>query len=95
MPELEAVYQKHKEQGLLVIGISTSDEIANVEKVVKEKGITFPILIADATVESAFGGEGTPETFLIDRSGKVFERIVGAKDEAFFEERARTMLAGQ
>src|SRR5262249_15016696 len=94
LPELEQVYRAHQAQGFLVVGITTSEDLEAAKKVVSDAGITFPVLVADSKVQDAFGGQGAPETFVIDRKGIVVEHIVGAQEQPFFEERA-THLAAQ
>jgi peroxiredoxin len=92
LPELEAVYQANKDKGLLIVGIATSDNAEAVQKVVTEKGITFPILITDDKIQDMFGGEGTPETFVISKEGTITEHIKGARGEEYFVSRAEQLL---
>lgn len=93
MPELEAVYQANKDKGLIIVGVTTSDNAAAVQKVIDEKKITFPIVFADDKIADSFGGQGTPETFVISTEGKITEHIKGARDEAFFVARAEQLLS--
>jgi len=89
------VYQAHKAEGLLVVGIATSEDLEAIKKVVAEKQITFPILVADEGVQKSFGGQGSPETFMVSRSGAMIEHVKGAKGKEFFEERAKQLLAAK
>jgi peroxiredoxin len=92
LPELEAVYQTNKDKGLLVIGVTTSGDAQAVQKVIDEKKITFPILFADDKIEDSFGGQGTPETFVINTEGVVVEHVKGPRGLDFFVARAEQLL---
>jgi peroxiredoxin len=92
LPELEAVYQANKDKGLIVIGVSTSDNAEAVQKVLAEKKITFPVLFADDKISDSFGGQGTPETFVVSTEGKITEHIKGARGLDFFVARAEQLL---
>ena len=69
------VYEKYKKQGLQVVGVDISDEIAKHDAAVKDLGITYPQLI-DTTDVAAFsyGVSGIPEILLIDKEGNIVAR---------------------
>jgi peroxiredoxin len=92
LPELEAVYQANKDKGLIVVGIATTDNAEAVQKVIEEKGITFPVVLKDEKIQEAFGGEGSPETFIISKEGNITEHIKGARGQEYFVTRAEQLL---
>jgi peroxiredoxin len=48
---------------------------------VRDLGLTFPVLIdPDATVSPRFGATGYPETFIIDREGRVINHTIGPEE---------------
>jgi peroxiredoxin len=66
-----------------IIGISTDVSIERVDRFVKEKGMTWPIL-ADAQefsgpIPTAYHIQGTPELYIVDREGRIFARLLSAR----------------
>jgi peroxiredoxin len=92
LPELETVYQANKDKGLVILGIATTDDAEAVQKVIAEKGITFPIVLKDEKIQESFGGEGSPETFIISTDGNITEHIKGARGVEYFTTRAEQLL---
>lgn len=86
MPWFEEFTKKYAAQGFEVLGVaddadSGKDVIANSAK---KLGVDYPILLADNTMEKAYGDpEVLPMSFYIDRSGKITEVTagLGSKDE--------------
>lgn len=84
IPELVDLQEKYKAQGLMVVGISVDDDKVSKGELIafKEKmRINYPILRANNKVyEDYFGrasGFSIPTLFVIDREGKVRDRLVG------------------
>lgn len=88
MPHFQALYEKYQKKGLEIIGITLDVEPADVRKVMDETGARYTILFADeeGRIQEAFGVEGIPTTFLIDRKGRIREKIVGFAYQEEFEE---------
>ena len=82
-PSLERLYRTLHAEGLEVLGISI-DASADDEAVLafaREFELTFPIpRDAQKHVYAAYRVSGVPETFLVDRAGRVLERFVGPQD---------------
>ena len=82
MPWLEEFHKRYDAQGLVILGV-TSDEVPKtlVASTVKKLGVTYPILLTDGKVEKPYGGvEGLPESFYVDRTGKVLIETAGIHD---------------
>jgi cytochrome c biogenesis protein CcmG/thiol:disulfide interchange protein DsbE len=82
MPSMERLYQRLKGRGFVLLAVS-QDEAgkAAVEPFVRDLGLTFPVLIdPEHQVGDRFRVWGYPESFLIDREGRVAERIIGPRD---------------
>jgi peroxiredoxin len=81
MPELEELYQKHRERGFLVLGISIdgADERDEVRAEVAKLGVTFPILLDQETrVVSLYNPRSSaPYSVLIGRDGRVVRKQEG------------------
>jgi peroxiredoxin len=81
MPHLNELYVKHKEQGLLVLGVSIDGpgSSAEVHSTVARLGVQFPILLdADSHVVSQYNPRvSAPYSVLIGRDGRVIARQEG------------------
>lgn len=84
MPQLEAIYQSLKNQGFIVLAV-TSDAFGNrtVRPVVEEMKISFPVLLdTDSSVTHLYRVTVRPTSYLVDRNGNLVWRIVGPRDWA-------------
>jgi peroxiredoxin len=79
---MEALYQAYRNQGLVILAIS-SDRAGRsvVESFVQDRGVTFPILLdPDGEVFALYGVRGLPTSYLLDRRQRAFSADVGARD---------------
>jgi cytochrome c biogenesis protein CcmG/thiol:disulfide interchange protein DsbE len=94
-PFLEEVWRSNRDRGVVVLGLDAKDFRADARRFADRYGLTFPLVYdgpGDAIDE--YGVTGFPETFVIDREGRVVRAFVGAVDGE--EERAelRTAIEG-
>jgi peroxiredoxin len=76
MPDLDALYNKFKDQGLVVLAIS-DEEAAKVAPFIAERKISYPVLLDPGRkVNDAFIVEGIPKSFVYDRSGKMVAQSI-------------------
>jgi peroxiredoxin/Cu/Ag efflux protein CusF len=82
MPALERLYQRHKDGGLEVLAINLDTlSTAGVEDFLKEVKVTFPVLLDPQwSTAQAYRVVGLPTTYLIDRTGHIVVREIGARD---------------
>ncbi|MEN6372298.1 MAG: TlpA disulfide reductase family protein [Armatimonadota bacterium] len=72
IPNVKAIYEKYKDQGLVVIGISLDREQSKLEAFVKDKGIAWPqIFDGQDKIARPYGIRFIPTTYLIDREGNI------------------------
>jgi|SRR5579863_269557 len=80
-PSLEALSNNMRNLGVEVIGVSVDQDPAAIKKFVAEHHLSFPIARdPDQRVASQFGTLKFPETYILDRDGRVAEKIIGATD---------------
>ncbi len=79
MPDLEAYHEAHKGEGFTVIAVNAGDPPADVRAFAREYGLTFPVW-PDPNTQTlrAFGIQGLPTSFVIDRQGRVRATWTGA-----------------
>jgi len=86
--------QAYKKDGLVVIGVSMDDDGWKVVKpFIKEKGMTYPVVIGNEDLGKRYGLDEMPLTLLIDRQGNIAYRHSGVVDKDKFEGELRSLLA--
>lgn len=81
MPELEKLYKKYKDKGFIILGVFYStDSLEDGKSIIKEKNITYPILIGNNDFKE-FTTEYVPTTVFFDSEGNLLnsEPLIGAK----------------
>jgi peroxiredoxin len=84
MPSMERLYQRLRDRDFQLLAISEDEDGQRVvEPFVKEMKLSFPVLVdPDHQVGDRYGVWGYPETFVLDRSGRIVERVIGPRDWA-------------
>ncbi len=86
MPDLEALYERFNSKGLVVLGIS-DEEAAKVEPFIRERKVTFPVLLdPQRKVNDMFIVEGIPKSFIYDREGKLAAQAMDMRTQKQFLE---------
>jgi len=86
MPDLQALYDKYKDQGLLVLSIS-DEGAANVVPFIKERNITYPVLLDPGRkVNERYQVDGLPKSFVYDREGKLVAQSIDMRTRSQFQE---------
>jgi cytochrome c biogenesis protein CcmG/thiol:disulfide interchange protein DsbE len=92
-PVLEQGWQQWRERGVMVIGLDIQDTDDKARKFIADFGLTFPNA-RDVTgkVSIDYGVFGVPETFFIDRVGRIRLRHVGAVTTDVFRTTVERLL---
>ena len=86
MPDLDALYQRFKNQGLVVLAIS-DEETNKVTPFLTERPVTYPILLDPGRkVNELFHIDSIPKTFVYDRDGKLVAQSVDMRTRKQFIE---------
>jgi DsbE subfamily thiol:disulfide oxidoreductase len=77
-PFLEQIWRENRDRGLVVVGYDAKDFRRDARRFAKRFGLTFP-LVFDGPGSSLddWGVTGFPETFVVDREGRVVHAFVG------------------
>ncbi|MDZ7640375.1 MAG: TlpA disulfide reductase family protein [Bryobacterales bacterium] len=78
MPSLEQFHAKFRDRGVVVLGVNVDRSEQTYLRFVQQSGITFPNTYdPSAGISASFGTFKFPETYLINREGRVLEKFVG------------------
>ncbi len=92
-PVLESTWQAYGERGLIVLGVDIQDTEPAASKFIQQFGLTFPNAPdPKGAVSIDYGVYGVPETFVIDRRGRIRDKRVGAVTEAYLKEKIEALL---
>lgn len=71
-PLIEALGNRLRSKGVIVLGLNVRNVSDKARAFIREYGLTFPSLRdGNGDVMAAYGATGVPETFVIDRKGRV------------------------
>jgi peroxiredoxin len=93
MPTLQAYYDEHHQQNFTIVGIEAGEPTPDVAQFVKEHGLTFPIW-PDIGQKSilAFRNQNLPNSYVIDRTGRVRLAWTGAISRKMLENYVTPLL---
>ena len=83
MPDLQRLYARMKKDGasfeILAVSIDALGADA-VRKFVERFGLTFPVLLDPrGSIKKLYRTTGVPETFIVDRQGRLLQKVIGAR----------------
>jgi peroxiredoxin len=81
--------------GLEVLGVSMDDpgQEAEIARFVRTFAVTYPILVDGQQIAAAYGGVPyLPQTFFIDRSGRITKQTRGVEDQGSLEANVQRVL---
>ncbi len=94
IPDFVELYEKYKDEGLLIIGVNLDrGDSRSVKQFSENYKINYPIVLGNFNVTQDYGGiRAIPTTFVIDRKGNIKEKYVGYQPRATFEEAVKRLL---
>jgi thiol-disulfide isomerase/thioredoxin len=85
LPDLEQIYEKYKDQGLVVLAI-TDEQTAKVRPFIVDRKLSYPILLdPNRKVNDALKIEGIPRSFLYNREGKLVAQAIDMRTRKQFD----------
>lgn len=77
-PILERGWRRAGPRGVLYLGLNMQDSVDDALSFVREFGLTYPMIRDPGdSVARAYGAVGIPETYFIDRRGRVVGHVIG------------------
>jgi len=94
IPALNALQQELRSQGLKIVGASLDDDADGVNAYQQEVAkFEYQVLLGSSDAKVKFAQSVLPTTYLIDRQGRIRQKIVGARDKAGWEAVVKPLLA--
>ena len=78
MPSLERLHRAVKDKGVIILAISVDQDGQAYERFLRDYGLTF-VTARDPQqkISARYGSFKFPETFIIDRQGRVARKLIG------------------
>jgi cytochrome c biogenesis protein CcmG/thiol:disulfide interchange protein DsbE len=93
-PALERAWRRYREAGVAFIGVNIQDKEEPARRFLARFNHTFPNAPdRDGRVMVDYGVYGVPETFFIDRQGRVRGKRVGAVTDEILQQEIERLLA--
>jgi cytochrome c biogenesis protein CcmG/thiol:disulfide interchange protein DsbE len=79
MPSLERLHRALAPEGLAVVTVSTDEDEGELRRFISERGLTLPVLKdpGGRVAAGEYRTTGYPETFVLDREGRILQHVVG------------------
>ena len=75
---LATTWERFRDAGVVVLGVDFQDATEDAREYVARTGTSYPVVVdSRSTTALDYGLRGVPETYLIDRGGRLVDRIVG------------------
>lgn len=85
MPDLNAIFKENKGKGLEMVGICLNADPNQLTLFAKQLNLEYPILVGTDKVSKDYGEiSAVPTTFIINKQGKIADKIEGARNKEEF-----------
>ena len=79
MPSMEALYQRLKSQGLVILAVNSQEAPRDVSAYLQSSGLSFEtVLDTSGKISRSYGISALPSSFILDREGKIVTQVVGS-----------------
>ena len=94
IPALNELQHELQSQGLKIVGASLDDSIDGVNAYQQQVAkFEYQVLLGSSDAKVKFQQSVLPTTYLIDRQGRIRQKIIGARDKAGWEAAVKPLLA--
>jgi cytochrome c biogenesis protein CcmG, thiol:disulfide interchange protein DsbE len=95
-PILERGWRRDADRGVLYLGLNMQDLTDDARGFLQEFGITYPTIRDQGnSVARDYGATGIPETYFIDRRGRVVGHVVGVLTDKLLATGVRAARSGE
>jgi len=94
MPELQKLQKQYADKGLQILGITYEKEpAAKITRITRKFKLTYPVLLGVKSLSDSYGiEEALPVTVIVDRDGKIRDRIIGMMEPEEIKEKILPLL---
>ena len=94
MPALQSFYDKHRDQGFVVLAINDGEPAEDVLQFAKDYKLTFPVWLDPTYIatEQAFKTLNLPSSFVIDRTGTIRLQWVGGISRKMLDQHVSPLI---
>ncbi len=93
-PELQEVWERYRDDGVIVVGIGYNDVESAARGFLAEYGITFPTgNDTGLRTTAAYGVTGAPETYIVGPNGDVVAFVIGQFERGWLDATLQRLLA--
>jgi thiol-disulfide isomerase/thioredoxin len=93
IPLLNSLQHELQPKGLTIVGASLDDSAEGVNAYQKEVAkFEYQVLLGGSDAKVKFAQSVLPTTYLIDRQGRIRQKIIGARDRAGWEAAVKPLL---
>lgn len=90
---LDRAWQQFQDSGVVVIGVDFEDTAGDARHYVTSAGVTYPVVEdTGSRTALAYGLRGVPETFVVNRSGRIVNHVIGPVEAARLISEINSML---
>jgi cytochrome c biogenesis protein CcmG, thiol:disulfide interchange protein DsbE len=76
--DLEAAYRRWRDRGVVVLGVDSEDYSGDGRRFARRYGLTYPLVHeSGSSIKERYGVSGYPESYFIDRGGRVVHYVIG------------------
>ena len=94
IPVLNAMQHELSADGLKIVGASLEDSAEGIQQYQQTVAkFDYDVVVGGDAAQKAFGGTPLPTTYLIDREGRIRQKIIGARDRAGWDAAVKPLLA--
>src|SRR6266446_5276348 len=92
IPSLSAMQKDFESRGLSIIGVSYDDTADLVQQFQKDIPQSYQVVLGGREVGADLPAAPLPTTYIIDREGRIREKIIGERTRAQFESSIKPLL---
>lgn len=93
LKDIEDVWREDRSRGLLVLAVNAGQGKDSVADFAGSLNLTYPVLLDESSdIARKYGVTGLPATFILDRSGRLRAKILGAMDARTFRKAVEDLL---
>ena len=93
IPDLVDFYKAHEKDGVVILAVNLREPESQVRDFARSAGMVFPVLLdLSGDVANVYKVEAIPTTVVVDKSGVIRSRIVGATSREELESIVKPLL---